>query len=90
MTPDEARSLGRALRAVRLEHGLSQLKVAVTAGISAGQIGIWERGQVPAARGRSAHAPALTRQLKRPGFDGDIDYPGRDHQSYGRTSQVPE
>lgn len=62
MTPDEARSLGRALRAVRLEHGLTQLKLAVAAGISAGQIGIWERGKVPAARGRSAHAPALTRQ----------------------------
>ena len=62
MTPDEARSLGRAIRAVRLEHGLTQLKLAVAAGVSAGQIGIWERGKVPAARGREEHFPAITRQ----------------------------
>ena len=53
---------GRAIRAVRLERGLSQLKLAVAADFRAGQIGIWERGKVPAARGRDAHAPTLTRQ----------------------------
>ncbi|MEH6624393.1 MAG: helix-turn-helix transcriptional regulator [Dietzia maris] len=62
MTPDEARSLGRAIRTVRIERGLTQLKLAVAVGISAGQIGIWERGRVPAARGRDAHAPTITRQ----------------------------
>lgn len=62
MTPDEARSLGRAIRAVRIEHGLTQLKLAVAVGMSAGQIGIWERGKVPAARGREEYSPAITRQ----------------------------
>ena len=61
MTPEEARSLGRAIRTVRLEHGLTQLKLAVAIGVSGGQIGIWERGQVPAARGREAHAPTIRR-----------------------------
>lgn len=61
MTPDEARSLGRAIRTVRLERGLSQLKLAVAVGVSGGQLGIWERGKIPAARGRSAHPPAITR-----------------------------
>lgn len=60
MTPDEARSLGRAIRAVRTESGLNQIKVAFTLGISVGQLGIWERGKVPAARGRSEHPPAIT------------------------------
>lgn len=60
MTPDEARSLGRAIRAARLERGLSQLKLSVAIGVSGGQVGIWERGQVPAARGRAVHAPAIT------------------------------
>jgi transcriptional regulator with XRE-family HTH domain len=59
--PDEARSLGRAIRTVRIESGLTQLKLAVAVGVSAGQIGIWERGSVPAARGRAEHAPAITR-----------------------------
>lgn len=61
MTPDEARSLGRAIRTVRLERGLSQLKLAVAVGVSGGQISIWERGQVSAARGRQAHAPIIPR-----------------------------
>lgn len=62
MTPEEARSLGRAIRVVRLERGLSQLKLAVAAGFSAGQVGIWERGSVPGARGRAEHAPAIARE----------------------------
>ena len=62
MTPEEARSLGRAIHAVRVEGGLTQIKLAVILGVSAGHIGIWERGKVPAARGRDAHAPTLTRQ----------------------------
>ncbi len=57
MTPEEARSLGRAIRVVRLERGLSQLKLAVAAGFSAGQVGIGERGSVPGARGRAEYAP---------------------------------
>ena len=61
MTPDEARSLGRALSAVRREKGLSQLKLAVAVGVSGGQVGIWERGKVPAARGRPAHPPTIDR-----------------------------
>ena len=61
MTLDEARSLGRAIRTVRLERGLSQLKLAVAVGVSGGQVSIWERGQVPAARGRQAHAPVIPR-----------------------------
>lgn len=61
MTPDEARSLGRAIRTVRLEAGLSQLKLAVAVDVSGGQVGIWERGKVPAARGRAAHHPEITR-----------------------------
>lgn len=61
MTPEEARSLGRAIRAVRLARGLSQLKLAVAIGVSGGQISIWERGQVPATRGRQAHAPTIRR-----------------------------
>lgn len=61
MTPDEARSLGRAIRTVRIERGLTQLKLAVAVGVSAGQVGIWERGSVPAARGRAEHAPSIAR-----------------------------
>lgn len=61
MTPDEARSLGRAIRTARLERGLSQLKLAVAIGVSGGQVGIWERGQVPAARGRPAHPARISR-----------------------------
>lgn len=60
MTPDEAQSLGRAIRAIRTERGLSQIKVAFTIGISVGQLRIWERGKVPAARGRAEHPPAIT------------------------------
>lgn len=61
MTPEEARSLGRAIHAVRVEGGLTQIKLAVALGVSAGHIGIWERGYVPAARGR----PTKTYQLSR-------------------------
>lgn len=61
MTPDEAQSLGRAIRAVRTERGLSQTKIAFSIGVSTGQLGIWERGRVPAARGRAAHPPSFTR-----------------------------
>ena len=39
MTPEEARSLGRAIKAVRIERGLSQTKLAVAVGMSAGQFG---------------------------------------------------
>ncbi|MBM7232138.1 transcriptional regulator [Dietzia sp. HMSC21D01] len=62
MTPDEARSLGRAIRTVRHETGLTQLKLGLAAGVSGSQISIWERGQVPAARGRPAHPPTMNRQ----------------------------
>ncbi|MFL0579587.1 XRE family transcriptional regulator [Dietzia sp. 179-F 9C3 NHS] len=61
MTPDEARSLGRAIRAVRTERRLNQTKAAFAIGVSTGQLGIWERGQVPAARGRAAHPPTISR-----------------------------
>lgn len=61
MTPDEARSLGRAIRATRLERGLSQLRLAVVIGVSGGQLGLWERGRAPAARGREAYAPTIPR-----------------------------
>ncbi|MET3862547.1 transcriptional regulator with XRE-family HTH domain [Dietzia sp. 2505] len=61
MTPDEARSLGRAIGAARLEKGLSQLKLAVAVGVSGGQVSIWERGRVSASRGRPAHPPTISR-----------------------------
>lgn len=56
MTPDEARSLGRAIRAVRLERGLSQLKLAVAVGVNSPWISAWERGQAKP----TAHGPAAT------------------------------
>ena len=56
MTPDEARSLGRAIRAVRLECGLSQLKLAVAVGVKSPWISAWERGQSKP----TAHGPAAT------------------------------
>ena len=56
MTPDEARSLGRAIRAVRLERGLSQLKLAVAIGVKSPWISAWERGQSKP----TAHGPAAT------------------------------
>ena len=56
MTPDEARSLGRAIRAVRLERGLSQLKLAVAVGVKSPWISAWERGQSKP----TAHGPAAT------------------------------
>ena len=34
MTPTEARSLGRAIRTVRLEAGLTQLRLALAVGVS--------------------------------------------------------
>ena len=61
MTPEEAKSLGRAIREVRVERGLTQFKVAFAVGVSTGQLGIWERGTVPAARGRSEHHPTISR-----------------------------
>ena len=54
MTPTEARSLGRAIRTVRLEAGLTQLRLALAVGVSGSHMSICERGQVPAARGRPA------------------------------------
>lgn len=61
MRPDEARSLGRAISAVRRETGVRQLKLAGAVGVSVGQFGIWERGRIPAARGVDEHHPELTR-----------------------------
>lgn len=61
LIPDEARSLGRAIRAVRSESGLNQSILAYRVGISTGQLSIWERGNVSAARGRPAHPPTITR-----------------------------
>ena len=61
MNPDEAQSLGRAIRMARTETGMNQTTVAYRVGISTGQLGIWERGNVPAARGRPAHPPTITR-----------------------------
>ncbi|MCT1517138.1 helix-turn-helix domain-containing protein [Dietzia cercidiphylli] len=62
MTPDEARSLGRAIRTVRTERGLTQMKLAHAVGISNGLLGNWERGTVSAARGKPAHPPTITRE----------------------------
>ncbi|MEH6822255.1 helix-turn-helix domain-containing protein [Dietzia maris] len=56
MTPDEARSLGRAIRVVRLERGLSQLKLAVAVGVKSPWVSAWERGQSKP----TAHGPAAT------------------------------
>ncbi len=62
MTPDEARSLGRAIRAVRLERGLSQLKLAVAVGVKSPWISAWERGQSkPTAHGPTARPSTLGR-----------------------------
>lgn len=61
LAPDEARSLGRAIRMARTETGMNQTTVAYRVGISTGQLGIWERGNVPAARGRPAHPPTISR-----------------------------
>lgn len=62
MTPEEARSLGRAIRAVRTDRGLTQMKLAVAVGVSSGQVGIWERGRVSPARGRAAYVPEVSRE----------------------------
>lgn len=62
MTPDEARSLGRAIRAARLERGLSQLKLAVAIGVKSPWISAWERGQSkPTAHGPAATPSAISR-----------------------------
>ncbi|AVM63986.1 XRE family transcriptional regulator [Dietzia sp. oral taxon 368] len=61
MTPDEARSLGRAIRAARTERGVSQLKLAHAVGVSNGQLSIWERGRVPTARGRTERTAEVSR-----------------------------
>ncbi len=63
MTPEEARSLGRAIRSVRTECGVSQLKLAHAVGVSNGQVSIWERGRVPTARGRTER-PAEVRRTQ--------------------------
>lgn len=60
MTPEEARSLGRAIRAARLERGISQLKLASAVGVAGGQVSLWERGQPP-ARGRPARPVVIRR-----------------------------
>ena len=62
MTPTEARSLGRAIRTVRLEAGLTQLRLALAVGVSGSHMSMCERGQVPAARGRPAHPPTMNRE----------------------------
>lgn len=61
MPPAEARSLGRAIRTVRLETGLTQLELSLAIGVSGSHMSIWERAQVPAARGRPAH-PTINRE----------------------------
>lgn len=61
MTPDEARSLGRAIKNARADAGLTQSKLAFAIGISVGHLGHLEKGRVPAARGREAHAPTISR-----------------------------
>lgn len=61
MHDDEARSLGRAICSARLEAGLTQLKLATAIGISAGQVGVWERGRVSPTRGRPAFVPKISR-----------------------------
>ena len=62
MTPDEARSLGRAIRAARLEKGLTQLKLAVATGVKSPWISAWERGQSnPSASRQAAPSAAISR-----------------------------
>lgn len=61
MNDDEARSLGRAIRSVRAETGMTQLKLATAVGVGSGQIGIWERGYVPTSRGSVAHSARISR-----------------------------
>lgn len=46
---------------MRVERGLTQLKAAVAVGVSAGHWGNWERGKIPAARGRAEHHPEISR-----------------------------
>lgn len=58
MTPAEARSLGRAIRAARLEKGLTQLKLAVAIGVKSPWISAWERGQSQPSAYREAVPPA--------------------------------
>ena len=59
MTPDEARSLGRAIRAARMEAGLTQLKLAVAIGVKSPWISAWERGQSQPTAYRQATPPAV-------------------------------
>lgn len=57
MTPEEAQSLGRAIRDMRVRQGLTQLKAANAAGVSVVQFGVWERGKYPARQdGTDRHA----------------------------------
>lgn len=62
MTPDEARSLGRAIRAARMEAGLTQLKLAVAIGVKSPWISAWERGQSQPTAYRQATPPAVISQ----------------------------
>lgn len=62
MHDEEARSLGRAICSARLESGLTQLQLATAIGVSAGQVGTWERGRVSPARGRPAFVPRVSRE----------------------------
>ena len=59
MTPDEARSLGRAIRAARMAAGLTQLKLAVAIGVKSPWISAWERGQSQPTAYRQATPPAV-------------------------------
>ena len=59
MTPGEARSLGRAIRAARMEAGLTQLKLAVASGVKSPWISAWERGQSQPTAYRQATPPAV-------------------------------
>ena len=62
MTPDEARSLGRAIRAARMAAGLTQLKLAVAIGVKSPWISAWERGQSkPTAHGPAASPSAISK-----------------------------
>lgn len=63
MHDDEARSLCRAIRATRLERGLTQLKLAVAIGVKSPWISAWERGQSqPTAYRQTTPSTAISRE----------------------------
>lgn len=66
MTPDEARSLGRAIRTVCLEAGLSQLKLAVAVDISGGRSTAGSVARFPPP----ATGPSITVNLPRSARSG--------------------